>query len=82
MKMFHVVVQSDSGKVTVVNLGRTFWPEQISIILIPICRTMTAVQHIVKQSIPSLLIISSCLFCISPMGMGWSTLNRECYCTL
>ena len=21
-------------------------------------------------------------FCISPMGTGWSTLNRECYCTL
>ena len=33
MKVLHVVVQSDSGRVTVVNLGRIFLPEQISIIL-------------------------------------------------
>ena len=50
MKVFHVVIQSDYGKVTVVNLGRVFLPEQISIIFIPVSRTVTALQHIAKQS--------------------------------
>ena len=47
MKVFHVVGQSDCSK-----FGQNFWPEQISIIYISICRTMTALQHIAKQEVP------------------------------
>ena len=49
MKVSHVVVQSDSGKVTVVNLGKILLPEQFSIIFILICIKMSTLQHIAIQ---------------------------------
>ena len=52
MKVSHVVVQSDYGKVTVVNLGRIFLPEQFSIIFILICIKMSTLQHIAIQKNP------------------------------